>query len=331
MGTVGSKITNVRCQLIPSWREPPEAPKIPGASRVIVEATKPPTYHVTRGKSPKELVLKIVNAGLNMPAGTVKVRDGLVSSIQMFEPTPGRADITINLETATTYTTHFETGIPARLIVDLDRSVFKPLFANARILIDPGHGGREPQAFSVTGLPESQVTLDVALRLESLLAQVGARTLLTRREDIAVPLEERVKQAIREAPDLILSIHTDVGPASSKPGPCCYHGNSPAARRLAGYLEEELVAKSSLPDRGIAEIDPGLWTRVQTPVVLVELAPIGSRLQEGLLRGWDFRQKLAQALFNGLRRYQAEKARIPSSSLNCSWQQIIPKTIPGIK
>lgn len=324
MGTVGSKITNVRCQLIPSWREPPEAPKIPGASRVIIEATKPPTYHITRGKSPKELVLKIVNAGLNMPPGTVKVRDGLVSSIQVFEPTPGRADITINLEMATTYTTHFETGIPARLIVDLDRSVFKPLFGNTRILIDPGHGGREPQAFSVTGLPESQVTLDVALRLQSLLAQVGARPLLTRREDIAVPPEERVKQAIREAPELILSIHTDVGPATTNPGPCCYyHGAFPAARRLAGYLEEELVAKSSLPDRGIAEIDLGLWAKVQAPVVLVELAPIGSRLQEGLLRGWDFRQKLAQALFNGLRRYLAEKARLPNSIQKYSLRQVL--------
>ncbi len=311
MGTIGSKITNVRCLLIPPWREPPEAPKTPGASRVIIEATRPLTYHIVKGKSPKELILKISNAGLNMPPGTVKARDGLVSFIQVAEPAHGLTEVTIHLEEPTTCTAGTEAGIPARIIVDLDRSVFKPLFAGARILIDPGHGGNEPQAFSVTGLPESQVTLDTALRLESLLAQVGAKTLLTRRADTAVPPEERVRLAIREAPDLILSIHTDIGPASMSPGPCCYYqASSPATRRLAGYLEEELVAKSSLPDRGVAEIDLGLWTRARAPVVLVELAPIGSRLQEGLLRGWDFRQKLAQALFNGLRRYLSEKNRL---------------------
>jgi N-acetylmuramoyl-L-alanine amidase len=79
----------------------------------------------------------------------------------------------------------------------------------SRIVIDPGHGGHDPGA-SGHAIKESELTLDIALRLEKLLQEeVGIEVMLTRRSDVYVPLEERTAIANRESADLFLSIHAN--------------------------------------------------------------------------------------------------------------------------
>jgi N-acetylmuramoyl-L-alanine amidase len=78
----------------------------------------------------------------------------------------------------------------------------------SRIVIDPGHGGRDPGAIG-KGLSEAELTLDIALRLEKLLLKDGLEVVLTRRTDVYVPLEERTAIANRENADLFLSIHAN--------------------------------------------------------------------------------------------------------------------------
>jgi N-acetylmuramoyl-L-alanine amidase len=79
----------------------------------------------------------------------------------------------------------------------------------SRIVIDPGHGGRDPGA-NAQGVEEAELTLDVALRLEKLLqSETGIEVVLTRRTDAYVPLEERTAMANREGADLFLSIHAN--------------------------------------------------------------------------------------------------------------------------
>lgn len=79
----------------------------------------------------------------------------------------------------------------------------------SRIVIDPGHGGHDPGA-RVDGLDEADLVLDIALRLEKLLAKDGnTEVVLTRRDDVFIPLEERPAMAIREDADLYLSIHAN--------------------------------------------------------------------------------------------------------------------------
>lgn len=79
----------------------------------------------------------------------------------------------------------------------------------SRIVIDPGHGGHDPGA-QTRGLNEADLVLDVALRLEQLLAKTpGVEVVLTRRTNVFVPLEERTAIANREGADLFLSIHAN--------------------------------------------------------------------------------------------------------------------------
>jgi N-acetylmuramoyl-L-alanine amidase len=88
----------------------------------------------------------------------------------------------------------------------------------SRIVIDAGHGGHDPGARG-KGVTEAEVVLDVALRLEKLLAaQPGVEVILTRRTDDFIPLPERTAIANREGADLFLSIHANASPSPQARG-----------------------------------------------------------------------------------------------------------------
>jgi len=106
----------------------------------------------------------------------------------------------------------------------------------SRIVIDPGHGGRDPGAEG-SDISEAQIVLDIALRLEKALArQPGVETVLTRRTDIFVPLEERTRIANREQADLFLSIHANASRNQNARGIESYYLN------FASNPEAEAVA-----------------------------------------------------------------------------------------
>ena len=79
----------------------------------------------------------------------------------------------------------------------------------SRVVIDAGHGGHDPGAHG-NGINESELTLDVALRVQKLLQkQAGIEVVMTRDTDVFIPLQERTEIANREGADLFLSIHAN--------------------------------------------------------------------------------------------------------------------------
>lgn len=93
----------------------------------------------------------------------------------------------------------------------------------SRIVIDAGHGGHDPGAQG-NGINESELTLDIAQRLEKLLEkQPGVDVVMTRDSDVFIPLQERTAIANREGADLFLSIHANAS-------------RSPAARGIETYF-----------------------------------------------------------------------------------------------
>lgn len=106
----------------------------------------------------------------------------------------------------------------------------------SRIVIDPGHGGHDPGT-PARGLTEAQLTLDVALRLEKLLARdAGVEVVLTRRTDVYIPLEERTAIANRSNADLFLSIHANSSRNTAASGVETYFlsfASSPDAEAIA--------------------------------------------------------------------------------------------------
>ena len=84
------------------------------------------------------------------------------------------------------------------------------------VVIDPGHGGRDPGTSGKFGTFEKDVTLDVALRLKALLEHDHSfRVVLTRDGDTTTPLNRRVELANDASVDLFVSIHVNYLPNST--------------------------------------------------------------------------------------------------------------------
>lgn len=77
------------------------------------------------------------------------------------------------------------------------------------VVIDPGHGGKDPGAIGRSGLREKDVTLDIAKRLKSILKTQGVNVTLTREYDEFISLGQRAAVANREDADFLISIHAN--------------------------------------------------------------------------------------------------------------------------
>ena len=78
------------------------------------------------------------------------------------------------------------------------------------IVIDPGHGGEDPGAIGANGSREKDVTLSVGRKLKQVLEkQPNVRVVMTRDEDVFIPLAGRVSKARKANADLFVSIHAD--------------------------------------------------------------------------------------------------------------------------
>jgi len=156
----------------------------------------------------------------SLPAPRRSVADASV--VYSFAGSNGTMSITIDSHRATWRGTDYYLGFTPRLInghpcvhaLDI-RKNFLPLLENSQhlntrhvIVIDPGHGGTDPGTKSVfNGHFEKEYTLDLARRLQTLLAANGWTVFLTRTSDTYVPLPDRVAVAEQRHAGLFISLH----------------------------------------------------------------------------------------------------------------------------
>ena len=149
----------------------------------------------------------------------------------------------------------------------------------SRIVIDPGHGGSDPGA-QANGVTEAAVVLDIALRLEKLLkAQPGFEVVLTRRTNVAVPLERRTEIANQEQADLFLSIHANSSPRRQTAGVETYFLN------LATDREAEAVAarENASSDQSMHTL-PQLVRAITNNNKIAESRELATSVQASLVR-----------------------------------------------
>ncbi|RJO65356.1 MAG: hypothetical protein C4540_01580 [Candidatus Omnitrophota bacterium] len=136
-----------------------------------------------------------------------------------------------------------------------------------RIVIDAGHGGKDPGAISASGLREKTVNLDIAKRLAKLLKDEGFSVYLTRSTDTFVPLSVRTATANSFKADLFISIHSNANRVRSMNGFEVYYvspavndterGFSAIGKEIPSVKAVELVSASP-------QLKATLWDMVYT-------------------------------------------------------------------
>ena len=171
-----------------------------------------------------------------------------------------------------------------------------------RIVIDPGHGGRDPGAISPIGVREKDIVLPVALEVARLLRQAGHEVILTRQADIFVELDERAAVANRRDADLFVSIHADSAANPDARGFTVYvcRGASSDSRYLATAVVHSLDAGSDLNSRGVKAANYRVLVRTQCPAVLVELGYLSNRQDALMLRQDAVQRDLARHIVAGI-------------------------------
>ena len=195
------------------------------------------------------------------------------------------------------------------------------------VVLDPGHGGQDSGAMCGTML-EKDLTLDVALRAEMILRAGGFATALTRNEDRYVSLADRASLANRTRNSLFVSIHFNDDARAAATGVETYYAVQPAAtlpfffawfsflqrvapgplteksEALAGFIQNALVEKTQAINRGVKPEQFYVIAHVRAPAALVEGGFITNKSDVTKLATTDYRQKIAAAIGDGLRRYR---------------------------
>lgn len=114
---------------------------------------------------------------------------------------------------------------------------------NILIVIDPGHGGKDPGAHGKAGTREKDVVLQISKILqEKINREPNMKAIMTRNNDTFIPLRERVLIARRNKADMFISVHADAGSATAD-GASVYilstSGASSEAARLLARAENQ--------------------------------------------------------------------------------------------
>jgi N-acetylmuramoyl-L-alanine amidase len=194
--------------------------------------------------------------------------------------------------------------------------------AGAHVVIDPGHGGRDPGALGPDGLREADVNLAVAQRTDAALTASGATVVLTRSSDVYLSLATRADLGVALDPLAFVSIHHNAEPDGPWPRPgseTYYQVANAESKRLAGLLWEELVAAlEPLGASWVADTDAGAKYRLADgggdyygvlrgthgiTAVLSEAAFITNPTEATLLADPEVQQAEAQAIARAVARF----------------------------
>ncbi|WP_446397042.1 N-acetylmuramoyl-L-alanine amidase [Coleofasciculus sp. E1-EBD-02] len=180
-----------------------------------------------------------------------------------------------------------------------------PTVPNSRIvvMVDPGHGGKDPGAVGIGGLREKDVILPIAQEVAALLEKQGVQAVLTRNSDYFVDLAPRVTMAERVNANLFVSIHANAI-SLSRPdvnGLETYYFSS--GQRLAQTIHNNILQTVPVQNRGVRRARFYVLRKTSMPAVLVEVGFVTGRDDSAKLNNSTHRSQLAQAIARGILQY----------------------------
>jgi N-acetylmuramoyl-L-alanine amidase len=221
------------------------------ATRIVLDIDRPVDHSLFELSDPSRIVIDLpgtaASASLQLP-----VPKGMVRAVRTGARPGGDLRVVFELSAhadLNSFRLPPEGSSGHRLVIDLSdppvavaratRIVHEHTDRDTVVVIDAGHGGRDPGATGPHGVREKDVVLGIARRLAALIdEQPGLKAVLVRDDDRFVPLNDRLRIAREADADLFISIHADALARGTAEGATIFHldtgrASSETARRLA--------------------------------------------------------------------------------------------------
>ncbi|NTV12386.1 MAG: AMIN domain-containing protein [Desulfobulbaceae bacterium] len=205
-------------------------------TRVVIETSSPVTYQENlleqTGNQPRRLYVDLNNCRVTAELQkTIPIDDGLLRQVRSGQFAANQVRVVLDTLSVSDYKV-FSLQDPFRIVIDVrgqrsgppktgaepDNSL--PTLAQQlglgikRIIVDPGHGGKDCGAVGIGGMQEKEITLAVAREVATRLrSRLECEVIMTRDSDIFIPLEERTAIANTREGDLFISIHVNAAPS----------------------------------------------------------------------------------------------------------------------
>lgn len=174
------------------------------------------------------------------------------------------------------------------------------------VVIDAGHGGKDPGCME-SSVWESELNLNMALKLQEKLEAKGVRVLMTRTDDeVTLSLAERAELANDSKADLFISIHQNSYKSSEISGIEFYYNSNmkdggTGSERLAELLDEKVKSDGSIKSRGLRDgKDLKVLRLSDAPSVLVESGYLTNPAEEKNLLSDSYQDKLMGYIADGI-------------------------------
>lgn len=181
---------------------------------------------------------------------------------------------------------------------------------NRIIIIDPGHGGKDPGTVKES-TTEKAIVLKVASLVKQKLEANGAKVVMTRTGDTYPTLEDRVSITDKNYGEIFVSIHVNAAGASAKGTETFYSVSTGDMYQedvdLATFINNQIVKNASMYNRGVKKADYYVTRNMIIPSVLVELGFLSNDEDRAKLVNNKYVEIFAQSIYNGIVEYYAKQ------------------------
>lgn len=291
-------------------------------NRLMISADRPVAPNVFKMTDPERIVIDIPNAkfadefmdALPLDAtsqGQLAV-EGYpeVAKIRyaLFSNDPSTIRIVIDLNESREFAVSNENG---SLFVDLTLEAATPPVlpviparpdGKRLVVIDAGHGGKDPGAPSVTGGREKDFNLAIALRVNELLQQeTEIITVLTRSDDTYPTLDERVQIANELQADIFISIHANSGSVTATGTETLYTRD--VSIPLADTVHKYMIEATGLNDRKVKHQNLKVTRETTMPAILLEAGFLSNPQDDAVLKDPAVQDRIAAGIVAGIKEY----------------------------
>ncbi|BAY26262.1 cell wall hydrolase/autolysin [Calothrix sp. NIES-2100] len=183
-----------------------------------------------------------------------------------------------------------------------------PIFnGRALVIIDPGHGGKDPGAIGIGGVREKDIILPIGRRIAEILQQNGVQVVMTRNADYFVSLQGRVDMAEKANASVFVSIHANSAGAARPDvsGLETYYYDNGLG--LARIVHSNILRGLNVRDRGVRRARFYVLRKSSMPSILVETGYLTGREDVANLQSAGYQNQMAEAIARGILQYLKQR------------------------